>query len=163
MLKAGKKLQGYFANATLQNAALRCGAAGRGCGGWVGRRPADHRTVPTPSADSETRVNREPNRDCRYYIYTARYSEHLLQHSSLLCSRLTRTQLPLVVLVGCSSWELGWEPTIFAISCWVATLSTLSRRNNTSSLRLQTHLTTRYFPPHISQLNFQVSPVFVLI
>ena len=64
MLKAGKKLQGYFANATLQNAALRCGAAGRGCGGWVGRRPADHRTVPTPSADSETRVNTVNK--CRY-------------------------------------------------------------------------------------------------
>ena len=47
----------------------------------------------------------------------ARYSEHLLQHylsiylPSLLCSRLTRTQLPLLVLVGCSSWELGWEPS----------------------------------------------------
>ena len=82
----------------------------------------------------------------------ARYSEHLLQHylsiylPSLLCSRLTRTQLPLLVLVGCSSWELGWEPSDICNQLLMATLSTLSRRNNTSSLRLQTHLTTRYFP-----------------
>ena len=65
---------------------------------------------------------------------------------SLLCSRLTRTQLPLLVLVGCSSWELGWEPSNICNQLLMATLSTLSRRNNTSSLRLQTHLTTRYFP-----------------